>query len=861
MRWSQQSRRGRSLHRAVVPICLIDALESRRLLSGESVPTPIPAVLANAADPSANNITLNQYFTDDVLPGTLATFDTNEGDIQVALTDAATPQTVANFLSYVSSGAYSDTIFHRSVDLSTGLGGEPEAPATIIQGGGYDISGGSFAHIATNAPVADEYTTEVLHDTAGTLAMAKTSQADSATSEWYFNVSDNTELDQPTTDSNGIETSYTVFGNVLSGMNVIDAIAALPTYNDGSGLDTIPVNGITEAQANAGVTISASNLIFTTSITSEPGTSYTVSSSNKALVSPVVTNGVLSFTYSPTLFGTAEITITGSNLDGTNASTVLDVTVPNPATPSAGPVAANVTAPFTQTGTTGNFSVVADDTDSVAALNPASVTIVTGPTNGTASVDVLTGHINYTPNTGYLGADSLTYTVADANGTVSNIATVTLDAVSGPVTVNIGSAKAKSLTFTEPDGVVSHLTIAAGTAEITFADYRVDLKTVNGTVFASGAGTTITGITVTDKVTAATLSITSNGPVQIGPIQDRFHLIINAPDVTLTGASVIGSSDLVNIAALSNATLSFSSSPVGIVLLVPTVTNSSITSAGGFNLIRSKNWFSTDGAVHVISAPAILDLEVTGTFQENLSLTSKNYSLYRANVGTATGGWNTSGSIHTLIMNTPGADWSLNCNGLASSVTIKGNLANNLEAAAIGTMTVSGTSTGSTIQTDANFSKKFVQIVKIAFGGAVSNTVVFSAGNIGAITAASMTNSRIYAGVSLTIAEDGELAASTADFTNDARIASVSVGNGTAAFTNCLISGDIIGSLKLGKVDTSNNGTTEGISAHTISSITATLVPGGNLKPSAAQLKTAATLAAYIKLEKLTLGDFKVNLF
>ena len=78
------------------------------------------------------------------------------------------------------------TIFHRSVDLSTGANGSPSDPGSIIQGGGYNISDGSLAHIPTNAPVADEYTSELYGDVQGTLAMAKTSAADSATSEFLF---------------------------------------------------------------------------------------------------------------------------------------------------------------------------------------------------------------------------------------------------------------------------------------------------------------------------------------------------------------------------------------------------------------------------------------------------------------------------------------------------------------------------------------------------------------------------------------------------------------------------------------------------------------------------------------------------
>jgi len=454
--------------------CAIDALEPRRLLS-EGLQTAVAPILATPANPAGNSITLNQHFFDPSLPGTLVTFSTSFGTIQVGLTDAATPNTVANFLSYVDSGAYNGTIFHRSVDLNTGLGGSPTAPATIIQGGGYAIMNSSIGHIATNAPVADEYQHALYGDVAGTLAMAKTSMADSATSEWYFNVSNNTALDTPTTDSNGVQTSYTVFGAVLSqsSESVINQIAALPT-DSVAGQSTVPVQGLTEAQISAGAPITGNNLIFTDSVTAQPGTSYTVTSDNKALVAATVSNGVLSFSYGAGMSGTAEITVVATSLDGTAASTTFAVTVPNPATPTAGPVATALTAPYVINGQSGSFGVLGGDTDSLAALDPSTVTIVTQPGHGTASVNTSNGFITYSPTAGYIGNDTLTYTVTDTLGNVSAPATVTLDSVPPPLAVTIGGPTAKSLTFTEPDGVTGHLAVFGGSAVVSLQQFPGD---------------------------------------------------------------------------------------------------------------------------------------------------------------------------------------------------------------------------------------------------------------------------------------------------------------------------------------------------------------------------------------------------
>ncbi len=861
MRVSQQSRRRRRFQSNQI-CCVIDALERRRMFDGETVSAPIAPVLASPSNPSSNQITLNQHFFDATLPGTLVTFQTTEGEIQVGLTDAATPLTVANFLSYVNSNAYVDTFFHRSVDISTGLGGSPTAPGTIVQGGGYSIMNGSIGHITTNAPVQDEYTSELYGDVAGTIAMAKTSDANSATSEFYFNVTDNTELDTPTTDANGVTTSYTVFGKVLSGSSVISTIAALPTYDISDGLDTVPVTGLTEAQVSAGASLTASNLVFITSATSEPGTSYTVTSSNKALVTPSVSDGVLSLAYGTGASGTATITVKATNLDGTTATTEFSVTVPNAATPTAGPVATDVTAPFTVTGTTGAFNVLGSDTDSLAALDPSTIQIVTQPAHGTASLDPSTGLIDYTPAAGYLGPDSLTYTVADTQGTVSNVATVTLDAVPTAVSVTIGGPKASSLTFTQPDGITGHLSLKGCTALVTFTDYRVTTSTHNGAVSATGLGTTITSIVLTNVPHEfASLIVTSNGPVELGSVNDLGPVNgILAKNATMTGTCGFGAINVITVAALLDVTLG-TGSGFGTVINVPVVTDTSV-SGNVIQSINSRQWINDNGGNYNISSTNISGLFVSGEFDENLALTGKGYGIFYGKLGTVTGSWGLSGSIFKVLMSaTPGPNWSLKSDGLVKTLAVHGNLANNITAAAIGTLTATGTSTGTVIQTDAGFSKNFQQIGHIGFGGAVTGTVIFAAGNIGSFSAPSIANSRIYAGVNLTVAQNGDLAKSASDIADDARIGSVTLGRGANAFSSSLISADILGSMNLGKVNTSNGGTAEGISAHTIGSVSATLVPGGVLHAGPAQLKTAAALTKFETLKKITLGDFAIDIF
>lgn len=585
----------------------------------------------------------------------------------------------------MNSGAYDNTIFHRSAVLN-GSSGTTSAgsSADIIQGGGYTVVGRTFAHIPTAAAIKDEFSTAIYQDSSGTLAMAKTSSANSATSEWYFNVHNNVSaLDTPTSDSTGTKTAYTVFGKVYSGLVVVDEIAALPDYNldatlpskQATGISSMPVTGLTFGEAKKHFPLTVDNLVYTNRITTQAGTSYTVSSSDNSLVTPTISNGVLSFKYASGKFGTATITINAKNLDGTSATSSFSVTVPDSATPGAGPAAAALTAPDVTAGTTKVFSVLSPDTDSTAALQPSTVTIVVAPTHGTATVDSTTGLVSYTPASGYTGADSLSYTVADSAGTVSSPAVVTLNVVAAPVSVTIGNSTTRSLTFTQPNGSVGHLTIGNGAAVVTFASSDVTITRSHGVAIATGSGASIAGITITNRGSSATLSLVSSGPVTLGSVVDAGRLaFINAPNATLTGTFNLGSTSHVIAAAATDATLLLGSGR-SVVIDIPIVTNTNVTDSGSISRITSKQWLASDGGFYGILTPDIGRLNVSGTFAESLSLSSTGTDLSSANVGTVSGVWNIAGAIGSATVVSPAATWSVSANGSIGSLAIKGNLA------------------------------------------------------------------------------------------------------------------------------------------------------------------------------------------
>ena len=147
---------------------------------------------------------------------------TTEGDITLRLFQDKSPLTVANFLAYVDAGFYNGTVFHRVI------------PDFMIQGGGFLPD---MTEKTTQAPVANESKNR-LHNNRGTVAMARTNDPDSATAQFFINQRNNLQLDwAPGRDG------YTVFGEVILGMDIVDFIATAPTGTVASFAD-VPLQPI-----------------------------------------------------------------------------------------------------------------------------------------------------------------------------------------------------------------------------------------------------------------------------------------------------------------------------------------------------------------------------------------------------------------------------------------------------------------------------------------------------------------------------------------------------------------------------------------------------------------------------------------
>jgi peptidyl-prolyl cis-trans isomerase A (cyclophilin A) len=149
-------------------------------------------------------------------------FETSLGDFTVELFEKDAPLSVANFLSYIDSEFFDGTIFHRIV------------PGFVIQGGGFTED---MTQKKTQSPVKNE-ADNGLKNKRGTLSMARTSDINSATSQFFVNLKDNEFLDH----SRG-NFGYAVFAQVTDGMDVIDKIAAVETGRK-RGFDDVPVEAV-----------------------------------------------------------------------------------------------------------------------------------------------------------------------------------------------------------------------------------------------------------------------------------------------------------------------------------------------------------------------------------------------------------------------------------------------------------------------------------------------------------------------------------------------------------------------------------------------------------------------------------------
>ena len=267
------------------------------------VTAPIPAQTLATNGPAAT-VPLNSFFADRDTEKA-ARFVTSKGNFDLALYATATPQTVSNFLNYVSRGAYSNSIVHRAVTNF------------VVQGGGFKPAPPNFTAIPTDPSPTNEPGVQHIR---GTVAMAKQGgNPNSATDQWFVNLKDNSStLD----DQNS---GFTAFGRVCSnGLAVLDATAALPT-----GSYPVNVDGVTNTMSDwpmdtappAPAAMDQSKLVLVNSVTKIEPLAYTLTGiSVTGLVSAAIVGTNLVLTPTSLFGGRTVFTVTATDLDGNSVS-------------------------------------------------------------------------------------------------------------------------------------------------------------------------------------------------------------------------------------------------------------------------------------------------------------------------------------------------------------------------------------------------------------------------------------------------------------------------------------------------------------------------------------------------------------
>jgi cyclophilin family peptidyl-prolyl cis-trans isomerase len=412
----------------------IDRLENRALLS-VSVANPLANVTA-APSAAAATLPLSSVFTSDSLPGTVVRFVTTAGlngptsNIDIELYDtawgghSAAPISTANFLSYVNSGAYDNTFFHRASDFA---GDNEASPAVFLQGGSYTRTDATdYGNVATNAPINLEYAAD-RPNVAGTIAFARTSAPNSATSGFFFNVASNSSFDVT-------GNQYAVFGQVIgTSQSVLNTYAALPRVNAGGAFATLPVTTTSN--------VSLDNTVLITSAAVIPNAqsvfTYSVQTSDASVVTPSLDgNGNLILTYGQKV-STATVTLTATDLSGASTTDTFNVTV-------AGPTLA-ATSGGQALASSGSLALgsVAQHAGSPAAADYTGITLTN---TGSATLELTgitlpTGFLDIAPSVSSLapGASTTLYVALNpsAAGTPTGDLLIATNDPASPLTVHL----------------------------------------------------------------------------------------------------------------------------------------------------------------------------------------------------------------------------------------------------------------------------------------------------------------------------------------------------------------------------------------------------------------------------------------
>jgi cyclophilin family peptidyl-prolyl cis-trans isomerase len=512
--------------------------------------------------------------------------DTTDGPINVELFDTKAPQTVANFLNYVQSGAYNNSVFHR-------LAFNPDGTPFVLQGGGFSFNAGSLNPIPENPPLANEFG---MSNVLGTLAMAKKGgDPNSATNQFFFNLGNNSSnLDN----QNG---GFTVFGKLVGAADqaVVNALAATPvSTTHPSPFDQIPLNNYNGTNFPTDATdANFIKILDVVVLRHDENLTYSVvANDNPGLVTATTLandNPILDLSYVHNQVGTAHVTVRATDRYGVTADATVTVTVTEQAptaTVTLSPVNASQAQPQVTDTLTANAMGSDPDGDPVNFTyvwqvnggNPpvkttANVTSKTDTLDLTGKVkpgDVVT--VQVTPNDGTVNGTpaTATATVQKPSAGAVTINPRNLAPITTTLTATLNSPNAKSFTYvwsingtavqtdntSNPSDTLTH---AFNTGD----KVLVTVTPINGTFTGDPATDTIvanapaatlasppitpTSPKATDMVT---VTVASASDANNDPIKLTYNWFVNrVPVQTTTLTSSL--TDVLNLGALTSVTV------------------------------------------------------------------------------------------------------------------------------------------------------------------------------------------------------------------------------------------------------------------------------------------------------------------
>jgi len=657
----------------------------------------------------------------------------------------------------------------------------------------------------------------------------------------------------PNTNFAGLDTfTYTVRDNDNNTSNIATANVAV-----GNNIPPVAADDSAATQASIPVVISvlANDTDFGGSLV--PGSVAIATQPANGSVSVNPQTGAVTYTPANGFSGNDSFTYTVLDDDGalSNAANVSIDVAPRPNTP---PVVANDSA-RTPPNTAVVVNVLANDTDAEGTIVIGSLAINAQPAHGMVSINPTTGAVTYTPNTGFLGTDTFTYTVLDNAGSISNSATVSIATV-----LTTGLTGAKQVVFTDADGTLVTIKVGKADAELLFAGGGVQFTQTPSGATITGTNVTLQTISITGSTAASTLAITTKGGnnlIDVGQITATGELkSITGKGVNLTGGiNAQGAVASIALASLSNATITLgaaASTKTALALsLVGGANNSTLTAVTGIKSISAIDWTRTVGASG-ITAPWLSKLTLKGNLFGNLTLSGVGATKDTLGpvgiLGDLLGGvWRITGNAATLSAANISQTWDAEITGNSKGLTTKGNLSGSLTAATLGSLSVGGNATNATLFfiTFANpQTPKVNTLGTVSIKGTADALNLRSAGNVGAVSIGALYNSVVSAGVYFDIET---LPESNADLFVPAAIASLKI-NGIKGqefgLVNSLISAAFLGATTINFPDLDNDETPFGVAATSIKSI------------AYKDANTSLKISSIQQLTNIPEGDFEVRI-